>query len=152
MQILMNGSQKKTRLSSVRKIFRTKKAQIVISGMLNPQIQLSWIPPEGGPDPAVRPERLVPWIAFMSPAGTAKEQFGFAFLRKLRSVGSGRGIGGCVRPALSCQAAIRNGSLSLLHTSIGGHPGMSLLMRRNTRIRYSRLASWKRPIGAVTCV
>jgi hypothetical protein len=41
MQILMNGSQKKTIFSSVRKIFSTKNAHIVISGMLNPQIQLS---------------------------------------------------------------------------------------------------------------
>src|SRR5208283_1263402 len=106
MQILMIGSQKKTRFSRIKKMFRTKKAQIVISGILNPQIQLSWSPPEAGPaDPELSPERLVFWTAFNSAPGTAKKQFGFAFLRKLGSVGSGRGTGGCMRPADSCQAA-----------------------------------------------
>ena len=41
MQILMNGSQKKTMFSSIRKMFSTKNAQMVISGMLKPQIQSS---------------------------------------------------------------------------------------------------------------
>ena len=40
MQTLMKNSQPKTRWSSVRKMFNTMKAQIVITGMLKPQIQV----------------------------------------------------------------------------------------------------------------
>ena len=61
MQILMNGSQKKTIFSSIRKIFSTKNAQMVISGMLKPQIQpkVNPPPPPGGV-PADNPVRLAP--------------------------------------------------------------------------------------------
>ena len=75
MQILINAIQKKTMFSSERKIFRTKKAQMVMSGMLKPQIQVRLIPP---PPPPVRlpfdnPVRLVPCIAFIRLGGTAND-------------------------------------------------------------------------------
>src|SRR5437016_5699299 len=129
MQILINGSQKKTRLSRIRKIFSPKKAQIVIIGILKPQIQLSWTPPLDA-EPEESPEKVLPEMAFMSDAGTANAQFGVAFFRKLRSAGSGSGTGDSDRPALSYQAAMRKGSENLLHTNSVGHSGACGFRRR----------------------
>ncbi len=49
MQILIKAIQKKTMFSSERKMFRTKNAQMVISGMLKLQIQVRLIPPPPPP-------------------------------------------------------------------------------------------------------
>src|SRR5690348_12657859 len=108
----MNGIQKKTMLSSAIKIFRTKNAHMVMSGILKPQIQPRPTPPP--PEGAVPPDRLVrlaPPIAFMRLGGTANDAAGLAFFKTLRSNGSGNGTGGTTRPPLSYQAAIRKGSL-----------------------------------------
>ncbi len=53
MQILIKAIQKKTMFSRERKIFSTKKAQMVISGMLKLQIQVRLRPPP--PPPPFRP-------------------------------------------------------------------------------------------------
>src|SRR6516162_3525261 len=108
MQILKNGSQKKMMASNEKKMLSTKKAQMVMRGMLNPQIQSMVMPP---PPllPFIIPDRLEPCMAFISPAGTANEALGLARERSL--LGSGKAIGGCGRPALSYHAAMRNGSL-----------------------------------------
>src|ERR1700733_1963639 len=100
-----------------------------------------------GGEPPDSPESVLLFIAFINDAGTAKEQFGFALLRKFRSVGSGNGTGASARTPLSCHAAIRKGSLNLVHTNVGGHEGISLLMRRKIRSRYNRDESWNRPMG-----
>src|ERR1700678_3700668 len=112
MQILMNAIQKNTRFSSVRKMFRTKNAQIVMSGMLKLQIQVRPppLPPAGGV-PLDSPESVVPCIAPIRPDGTANDEFGLALFRKFRSVGSGSGTGAVARPLLSYHAAMRTGSL-----------------------------------------
>src|SRR5271170_6657961 len=91
MQILMNGSQKKMMFSRLRNMLSTKNAQIVMRGILKPQIQprLSELPP---PAPLIRPERLEPCMALIRLPGTWKEQFGFAPFTKA-DVGSGSGIG-----------------------------------------------------------
>src|SRR5580658_8076195 len=105
MQILMIGSQKKQRFSNMRKMFNTKKAQIVISGMLKPQIQLKLTPPPPLPAPFINPDNVVPCMAFINPLGTTKLQFGFTPCRNVAEVGSGNGIGGGVRGPEACHGA-----------------------------------------------
>src|SRR5262249_26110706 len=129
-QILMKNIQCKNRSNSDRKMFKTINAQIVMTGMLNPQIHIrpSFIPPAlvGSPFSMALPSRC---SSLNRSSGMAKATLGLSFFR---SETEGRVIFTGGRPALSYQGAILNGSLGELHTNNGGHPS-ERLMRTKAR-------------------
>src|SRR6185295_2253717 len=90
MQILMNNIHRKMMSKSERKILSTMKAQIVMIGMLNEQIQSRSKPGlPSPPSPSIIFFGSLPFKTLNRLFGTENATLGFTFLRNSRSSASG---------------------------------------------------------------